>query len=387
MGEGEAGLIPGNGHALAEHVARSILQEMYTMKPKTVCIVGSGNWGSTAAKIIGNNILEGEAGMIFDQEVRMWVFDEDIKQEDGSVRKLSEIINTDHENVKYLPGIALPPNVKAVPDLREAVTGAQVLVWVLPHQFIPRSANSVKDVIDPSAMSISMVKGGVDIDANGMKLCSETIAEIVGHDVSVIMGANVANEVARGDFCEATVGATDPIKGELFRQLFNTKTFSVNVVHEVPSVELCGALKNVVALSAGFTDGLGMGSNTKAAVVRIGLKEMETFITEFYPQTSSKVFSESCGVADLITTCFAGRNRKCAEAFAASRTNGGTPRTWEDIEAEMLGGQKLQGHLTAMEIMPLIKLRGLEPKLPLICATYKIAFEDAHPKSLFDVIG
>jgi glycerol-3-phosphate dehydrogenase (NAD+) len=182
------------------------------------------------------------------------------------------------------------------------------------------------------------------------------------------------------------VGATDAVKGELFRQLFNTKTFSVNVVLEVPSVELCGALKNVVALSAGFSDGLGMGSNTKAAVVRIGLKEMETFITEFYPQTSSKVFSESCGVADLITTCFAGRNRKCAEAFAASRASGGA-RTWEDIEAEMLGGQKLQGHLTALEIMPLIKLRNLEAKLPLICATYKIAFEDAHPKSLFDVIG
>jgi glycerol-3-phosphate dehydrogenase (NAD+) len=374
------------GDTMAEGAARSILHQLYTQKPKTVCIVGSGNWGSTAAKIIGENILSSEAGQIFAQEVRMWVFDEDIPQSDGSIRKLSEIINTDHENVKYLPGISLPPNVKAVPDLREAVTGAQVLVWVLPHQFIPRTANSVKDIIDPEAVSISMVKGGVDIDANGMKLCSETIAEIVGHDVAVIMGANVANEVARGDFCEATVGATDATRGELFRRLFNTKTFSVNVVPEVPSVELCGALKNVVALSAGFTDGLGMGSNTKAAVVRIGLKEMETFIKEFYPATSSRVFGESCGVADLITTCFAGRNRKCAEAFAASRADGGEGRTWEDIEAEMLGGQKLQGHLTAAEIMPLIKLRGLEPKLPLICAIYKIAFENAHPKSMFDAL-
>merc|ERR1719337_443921 len=95
---------------------------------------------------------------------------------------------------------------------------------------------------------------------------------------------------------------------------FNTKSFSVNVVDEVASVELCGAIKNVVALAAGFTDGLGMGSNTKAAIVRLGLKEMEAFIRHFYPATSSHIFSESCGVADLITTCFAGRNRKCAEA-------------------------------------------------------------------------
>jgi glycerol-3-phosphate dehydrogenase (NAD+) len=348
----------------------------------TVCIVGSGNWGSTAAKIIGENVLEGQAKQFFNQEVRMWVFEEEVKQADGSLRKLSEVINEDHENVKYLPGVRLPANVKAVPDLREAVEGAHVLIWVLPHQFIPRSASSVKDVIHPNAISISMVKGGVDIAKEGLKLCSETIAEIVGHKVSVVMGANVANEVARGDFCEATVGTTDAETGAVFRLLFNTKAFSVNVVEEVASVELCGALKNVVALAAGFTDGLGMGSNTKAAIVRMGLKEMEAFVKHFYPATSSHVFSESCGVADLITTCFAGRNRKCAEAFAASRVSGES-RSWEDIETELLNGQKLQGTLTAMEIYPLIELHGLESRLPLICATYAIACQGAHPEELF----
>ena len=120
----------------------------------------------------------------------------------------------------------------------------------------------------------------------------------------------------------------------------------------------------MVALAAGFTDGLGMGSNTKAAIVRLGLKEMEAFIRHFYPATSSHVFSESCGVADLITTCFAGRNRKCAEAFAASRVQGKS-REWKDIESELLNGQKLQGVLTAQEIYPLIELHRLQPLLPL----------------------
>merc|ERR1711937_759377 len=267
----------------------------------------------------------------------------------------------------------------------EAVAGAQVLVWVLPHQFIPNTAKAVKDVLEPDCMSISMVKGGVDIAEDGMVLCSESLAEILGHDVSVIMGANVAIEVARDDFCEATIGTTDAATGETFQLLFNTPTFSVNVVNEVPSVELCGALKNVVALGAGFTDGLGMGSNTKAAVVRIGLKEMETFIKHFSPETSQEVFLESCGVADLITTCFAGRNRKCAEAFAASRVEG-KKREWDDLEKELLNGQKLQGVLTAMEIYPLIELRRLQPQLPLICATYEIACCGAHPKALFELL-
>ena len=288
--------------------------------------------------------------------------------------------------MKYLPGVKLPANVKAVPDLKQAVEGAHVLVWVLPHQFIPRTASSVKDVIHPKAISVSMVKGGVDIAKDGLKLCSETIAEIVGHSVSVIMGANVANEVARGDFCEATVGATDAMTGAVHQMAFNTKSFSVNVVDEVASVELCGAIKNVVALAAGFTDGLGMGSNTKAAIVRLGLKEMEAFIRHFYPATSSHVFSESCGVADLITTCFAGRNRKCAEAFAASRVEGKS-REWKDIESELLNGQKLQGVLTAQEIFPLIELHLLQPQLPLICATYQIACKGAHPKILFETLN
>merc|ERR1719159_2122075 len=177
-----------------------------------------------------------------------------------------------------------------------------------------------------------------------------------------------------------------PWEGAVHQLLFNTKAFSVNVVDEVASVELCGALKNVVALAAGFTDGLGMGSNTKAAIVRLGLKEMEAFIKHFYPKTSAHVFSESCGAADLITTCFAGRNRKCAEAFAASRVDG-KGRDWEELESELLNGQKLQGVLTAMEIYPLIELHGLEPQLPLICATYKIACKGAHPKVLFETVN
>jgi len=142
-------------------------------------------------------------------------------------------------------------------------------------------------------------------------------------------------------------------------------------------------LKNVVALAAGFTDGLGMGSNTKAAVMRVGLLEMEAFIKHFYPTVQMSTFFESCGIADLITTCFSGRNRKCAEAFAASKGK----RPWAEIEAEMLGGQKLQGTLTLQEIWPLIQLYKLEAKLPLICQIQKIAFEGEDPENLFSVLG
>jgi glycerol-3-phosphate dehydrogenase (NAD+) len=352
---------------------------MAQMAELQVCIVGSGNWGSTAAKIIGENILTGPAGKMFAPEVRMWVLEEMIPQEDGSKKKLSEIINETHENVKYLKGYKLPPNVKAVPDLKEAATGAKVFIWVLPHQFIARTAMTVKEVLDPTSISISMVKGGIDVDPKGIKLCSETLAEILGTEVGVIMGANVADEVARGDFCEATVAMKNPESAETFRLLFNGPRFSIQKSSDVEGTELCGGLKNVVALGAGFTDGLGMGSNTKAAVMRVGLLEMEAFIRHFYPTVQMSTFFESCGVADLITTCFSGRNRKCAAAFAEAKGQ----REWAEIEAELLGGQKLQGTLTLQEIWPLIQLYKLEAKLPLICQIHKIAFEGEPPENLF----
>jgi len=344
---------------------------------KRVCLLGSGNWGSAVAKILGTNAAKYDS---FETEVRMWVYEEEVEV-DGEKRKLTEVINQRHENIKYLPGIALPENIIAEPDVKKAAEGAHILVWVLPHQFVGRTAAGIKDVVAEGCVSCSLVKGGIDIKPEGMELCSEVIVKEFNHPVSVLMGANLANEVALGQFAEATLGCTDAM-GPTLQTLFDTPTFRVRQVHAVEAVELCGAVKNIVALAAGFVDGLDMGSNTKAAVMRIGLQETETFIQHFFPAQSTPLL-ESCGVADLVTTCFGGRNRKCAEAFARA----GGKRSWEEIEAELLNGQKLQGPMTSAELMPVIKANKLEKKLPLLCAVHAIAFEGATLPSLFDALG
>merc|ERR1711907_181926 len=136
----------------------------------------------------------------------------------------------------------------------------------------------------------------------------------------------------------------------ILTKVFDCQTFRVSAVDDIPGVELCGALKNVVALGAGFCDGLDYGGNTKAALVRIGLQEMKKFIRYFYPEVKDATFLESCGVADLITTCFGGRNRKCAEAFVRAKG----AKDWDTIEKEMLGGQKLQGTLACEEMTKII---------------------------------
>ena len=243
-----------------------------------------------------------------------------------------------------------------------------------------------------------------------------------GMDVSVLMGANVANEVARDDFCESTVGYADKANGEVFQRLLDCKTFRVGSINDVAGVELCGALKNVVALGAGFCDGLGFGGNTKAAIIRIGLKETIKFAKMFFNGVQDETFLESCGLADLVTTCFGGRNRKCAEAYAKKegdwdevrgldaasaiargrhaaavpccvRPRPAVPRPCHatvaflpgplllllrdsaapllaltarltalpgrQLEKSMLNGQKLQGTITSKDVMVVLKAKGL----------------------------
>eukprot|EP01135_Chromosphaera_perkinsii_P000874 Nk52_evm37s152 gene=Nk52_evmTU37s152 len=340
------------------------------MAPLKVCIVGSGNWGSAIAKIVGANAQTHEE---FETDVNIWVFEEMIEG-----RKLTDIINQDHENVKYLPGIKLPENIIAIPDLVQAASEADILIFVIPHQFVKGTCKSLVGKLKDGCKAISLIKG-VDTE-NGIRLISEQINEILNIDVSVLMGANIANEVAQEKFCETTVGSHSAEDGETFRKLFHTDKFRVDVSSDVGAVELCGALKNVVATGAGFVDGLGLGDNTKAAIIRIGLMEMIKFIKGMYPETHEHTFLLSCGVADLITTCSGGRNRKCAEAFVT------TGKTLETLEKEMLNGQKLQGPPTAMEIFHVLKKQGRENEFPLFTVIYRICYEGLAPSRIVEDI-
>jgi len=354
---------------VASASATSLLSLRGGAKEK-VTIVGSGNWGSAIAKIIGRNVLERDE---FDDEVRMWVYQEQV---DG--KNLTDIINTEHENVKYLPGIKFTENVVADPDLTNACTDATLLVFVLPHQFLGRICPQMTTMAK-GARALSLIKG-IEFEEGGPILISNMIKDAMsGMDVSVLMGANVANEVARDDFCESTVGFANPKNGEVWQRLLDCPTFRVGKINDVAGVELCGALKNVVALGAGFCDGLGMGGNTKAAIIRIGLKETIKFAKMFFNGIQDDTFLESCGLADLVTTCFGGRNRKCAEAFAKGEG------TWDEIEAKLLNGQKLQGTITAKDVATVLTSKGKEAEFPLFMRIHEIAFEGKPVSSIIDL--
>uniref|UniRef100_A0A8C1BUW5 Glycerol-3-phosphate dehydrogenase [NAD(+)] n=1 Tax=Cyprinus carpio carpio TaxID=630221 RepID=A0A8C1BUW5_CYPCA len=367
------------------------------MAAKQVCIIGSGNWGSAIAKIVGANAAKYST---FENTVNMWVFEEMVNG-----RKLTEIINIEHENAKYLPGHQLPPNVVAVPDLLDAVKGADILIFVIPHQFVSRVCDTIKGHIKTDAVGMSLIKG-VDEGPDGLKLISDVIREKLGITMTVLMGANLANEVADEKFCETTIGCKSKAHGPLLKELMQTQNFRVTVVEEADVVEICGALKNIVAVGAGFCDGLDFGDNTKAAVIRLGLMEMIAFARIFCTASpvSPATFLESCGVADLITTCYGGRNRKIGEAFArtgkvclalrfelylifsqcscAALNISVCCQSIEELEKELLNGQKLQGPATAAEVHQILKHKNLLEKFPLFNAVYQICFQ-GHPVKEF----
>ncbi|RSH79709.1 glycerol-3-phosphate dehydrogenase [Apiotrichum porosum] len=344
------------------------------MAKDKVAIIGSGNWGSAIARIAGQNVVK-HSDVFESSRVPLWVFEEMI---DG--KKLTDIINTTHINVKYLPDIPLSDNVVAIPDIAKAVEGATALVFVMPHQFLAKALDAIEGHVAPGAKAISLIKG-VDVHGSDIHIFADVIEKRLGISCSALSGANIASEVALERFSETTVGYRKDKEDEglLWQKLFETPKFRVQLIEDVDGVSLCGALKNVVAVAAGLSDGLGYGNNTKSAIMRIGLLETKNFCLEFFNDVKPETFlQESAGVADLITSCLGGRNRKTAEAFVT------TGKPFDVLEREMLGGQKLQGIHTAMDVHNFLKARNRLGAYPLFDKVYHICWDGLAADTLTD---
>jgi glycerol-3-phosphate dehydrogenase (NAD+) len=325
-----------------------------------IAMIGSGAWACSAMQMVAFNA---RTKALFRDQVDMWVYEEDY--EGG---KLSVKMNELKENPKYLPGVKYGDNVVANPDLEDTVRTADLIIFCTPHQFAHRLCKQIQFCVKPAASAISLIKG-IHISLDGPQLISTMVRKMLNIECSVLMGANIAKEITPDGMCETTIGAHFAEQGEIFRQLFETPYFAVKVINDTEGAELAGALKNVVAVAAGFADGCNLGQNAKAAILREGLAEMRSFARAMFPSVRDDTFFESCGVADLVATCYGGRNHKVAKAFAEA----GGEKSFDELEREMLKGQKLQGILTSEEVHAVLKLKGWEDQYPLFTAVHAIA--------------
>ncbi|VEV59096.1 glycerol-3-phosphate dehydrogenase, putative [Plasmodium vinckei vinckei] len=341
--------------------------------PLKISILGCGNWASAICKIVGANAKN---NYILDNEVKMWCRDEKINNE-----SLVEIINKTHENIKYLKGIPLPHNVVANSDLTYVINNSDLLIFTIPSQYLEGLLNSIKEnksiKIGKHVKAISLTKGFIFKD-NKISLCSNLISKALDIPCCALSGANIAMDIALERFSEATIGGKDKDGLLIWQRVFDIPYFKINCVDGSVEVELFGAIKNVVVMAAGFCDGLETCTNSKAAIIRIGINETILFGKTFFENFNENVIFESCGFADIITSFLAGRNARCAAEFVKSHPK----KSWEQLEIELLNGQKLQGIVTLKYAYDMIQKNELTDKFPLLTILYQISFENKDPSEL-----
>ncbi|CAI2297658.1 unnamed protein product [Caenorhabditis sp. 36 PRJEB53466] len=358
--------------------------ELHEDRRKRIAIVGGGNWGSAIACLVATTVKR-QSGR-FNPVVHMWC--RDSRKPGDTSESIADVINRRHENAKYLPGRRIPSNVIATSNLLDACASAHILILVVPHQGIAQICEELNGKLLPDAHAVSLTKGiSSEMDAETkimkMRLISEDIEAALGVECSVLMGANLAGEVADGKFCEATIGCKSLENGEELKALFDTPNFRIRVTTDFEAVELCGALKNIVACAAGFADGLGWACNVKSAIIRLGLLETKKFVEHFYPnaeEDGGNTYLESCGLADLITTCFGGRNRKVAEAFIKS------DKCLAVVEKELLNGQSAQGPPTAQDVFEMLEMHEIAEEFPIFTSVHKVFVGEHTEKDLYEAL-
>lgn len=257
------------------------------MKTK-VGVLGGGSWGTALAMILADK----------DSQVDIWI----------RGRKQCDEIKKTGINEKYLPGIVLPKNLNLTSRIEEAIIGKEIILLAVPTHTIRENLLSIKDIIKKDQIIVNAAKG---IENDSLQRISEIVKEILPHNKYVMLsGPSHAEEVAIRKPTTVIAASEDGEAARLIQDVFMTLDFRVYTHSDVIGVELGGALKNVIALGAGISDGLGYGDNAKAALMNRGIFEIARLGEAMGGRAST--FSGLSGVGDLIVTCTSlhSRNRK-----------------------------------------------------------------------------
>ncbi len=268
------------------------------MKIERTTIIGAGSWGTALAWLWGRD----------GRQISLW----------GNNAGRVECMLKTRENSDYIPGLKLPDSVKITHELRDCAD-ADLVVLVTPSSFLRPIAMRLQEVLsNDTAVFLSCIKG---IDhGTGMRM-SEVIDEIFPeHRVAVLSGPNLAAEVVRNLPTATVIACHDPECAAELQSFLGSPRFRIYTNNDVTSVELGGALKNVFAIAAGASDGLGLGDNTKAALVTRSLAELIRLGTAM--GGDFKTFYGLSGAGDLVATCFSkhSRNRRVGEYLGRGQT-------------------------------------------------------------------
>ncbi len=275
-------------------------------------------------------------------------------------------------NSRFLDGFKLPRAVALTADLREALDGAGVVVLAIPSEYLRGVLRKVKAAGYPrEAAYVSVVKG---IEISSLKRMSEVIAdELDGTQAAVLSGPTIAPEIASGIPATAVVACREPAKAQALQDLFMTERFRIYTSSDVIGVELGGSLKNIIAIACGISDGLGFGTNTKAAILSRGLAEMARLGEAMGAR--HKTFSGVSGLGDLVTTCFSPRSRN--RFFGEQIGKGKTP-------AAIRRAMKMVAEGVPTSKSAFLLGRKMKIELPITEQVYSVLYKGASPVKAVD---
>ncbi len=218
-----------------------------------VALIGSGSWGTAVAGLAAARA----------ERVTMWAHSE----------QTAAGINGEHRNPRYLVDYLLPENVVATTDLAQALDGAEAIIFAVPSTHLRDVCHQAAPFIADEMPVLCLTKG---IEPKSGLLMSEVIASEIGNErrVAALSGPNHAEEICRGGLSAAVIASEDPQIGETFKDLLLSTAFRIYLSQDMTGVEVCGAMKNVIAIVCGISAGTGAGDNTLALIMTRGLAEI-----------------------------------------------------------------------------------------------------------------
>jgi glycerol-3-phosphate dehydrogenase (NAD(P)+) len=311
---------------------------------RRIVVAGAGSWGTTVAHLL--------AGKGFD--VQLWAREPEI------ARELTER----GENSRYLPDVALHPNLRAATSLGDSVPDADLVIFAIPAQSLRQVVRSAQPFIADDVVIVNLAKG---IEEGTSARCSEIVMQELrqSNPVAVLSGPNIAWEVVRGVPSKGVVACSNYRYLGLLQDVFSTPCFKVYENPDLAGTELGGALKNIIAIMAGIGDGLGYGANTKSAVITRGLQEM--IRVGVVMGGHRETFFGLSGIGDLMATSLSehSRNRRLGECL-------GRGASLPEAEAA-LNGRVAEGIKTTKALLEIKSAFRLDT--PIVENVYRVLFE------------
>ncbi len=329
----------------------------FSTKTKNIAVLGAGSWGTALAVHLFKN----------GHNVFLWEF----------FKERALKIDSTRLNPEFLPGVKIPEQIVVSSDLKAAVFGKDIILIVLPSHIVRPICEKLARFPLDNCLLVSASKG-IENDTllRMSEVFKETIPDLSMDKIAILSGPSHAEEVGKGLPTVVVVASTNHETSCCIQEVFMSPSFRIYTNLDVVGVELGGSFKNVIAIAAGISDGVGFGDNTKAALLNRGIVEITRLGTAMGADKST--FAGLSGMGDLIVTCISkhSRNRYLGEQI-------GKGKKLNKIIEEMV--QIAEGVRTTRSVYDLSKKYGVE--LPIATEVYRVLFEDKNPKkAVYDLM-